>query len=233
MSVYTHPLPRTVPAALRHLAWFAAVCAVAFLVPYLGVSVLDLQHDVFYLAYFAVTIALVAAYARVERVHVREIFRRRWRWSLGVGVILAAFLVLNVFNTSDATARPDGAYFAFELLWRGVGYGMVDTLLLTIFPCFVAYQLVHGNVEGWRGKARLTAVMLPLVLVLTATYHLGYPQYRDDGLGRPETGNVLISIPTFATANPVGSVVAHVSQHVTAVTHAYESRIFNPPATTS
>ena len=233
MSVYTHPLPRTVPAALRHLAWFAAVCAVAFLVPYLGVSVLDLQHDVFYLAYFAVTIALVAAYARVERVHVREIFRRRWRWSLGVGVILAAFLVLNVFNTSDATARPDGAYFAFELLWRGVGYGMVDTLLLTIFPCFVAYQLVHGNVEGWRGKARLTAVMLPLVLVITATYHLGYPQYRDDGLGRPETGNVLISIPTFATANPVGSVVAHVSQHVTAVTHAYESRIFNPPATTS
>ena len=233
MSVYTHPLPRTVPAALRHLAWFAAVCAVAFLVPYLGVSVLDLQHDVFYLAYFAVTIALVAAYARVERVHVREIFRRRWRWSLGVGVILAAFLVLNVFNTSDATARPDGAYFAFELLWRGVGYGMVDTLLLTIFPCFVAYQLVHGNVENWRGKARLTAVMLPLVLVLTATYHLGYPQYRDDGLGRPETGNVLISIPTFATANPVGSVVAHVSQHVTAVTHAYESRIFNPPATTS
>ena len=233
MSVYTHPLPRTVPAALRHLAWFAAVCAVAFLVPYLGVSVLDLQHDVFYLAYFAVTIALVAAYARVERVHVREIFRRRWRWSLGVGVTLAAFLVLNVFNTSDATARPDGAYFAFELLWRGVGYGMVDTLLLTIFPCFVAYQLVHGNVEGWRGKARLTAVMLPLVLVLTATYHLGYPQYRDDGLGRPETGNVLISIPTFATANPVGSVVAHVSQHVTAVTHAYESRIFNPPVTSS
>jgi hypothetical protein len=47
------------------------------------------------------------------------------------------------------------------------------------------------------------------------------------------TGNVLISIPTLATANPVGSVVAHVSQHITAVTHAYESRIFNPPVTKS
>jgi uncharacterized BrkB/YihY/UPF0761 family membrane protein len=33
--------------------------------------------------------------------------------------------------------------------------------------------------------------------------------YREDGLNRPETGNVLISIPTFATANPVGSVDAH------------------------
>jgi len=75
--------------------------------------------------------------------------------------------------------------------------------------------------------------MLPLVIIITATYHLGYPQYRQDGLSRPETGNVLISIPTFATANPAGSVVAHVSQHITAVTHAYESRIFNPPVTKS
>jgi hypothetical protein len=70
-------------------------------------------------------------------------------------------------------------------------------------------------------------------MIVTATYHLGYPQYRQDGLGRPETGNVLISIPAFATANPVGSFVAHASQHIAAVTHAYESRIFNPPVTKS
>ena len=233
MSVYTHPASRAVPEVVRHLAWFAAVCLVAFLVPYLGVSVLDLQHDLFYGVYFAVTIALVATYVRVEQVDVASIFRRRWGWSLGIGVVLAVFLVLNVFTTEDATDRPHGAYFAFELLWRGVGYGVIDTLLLTIFPCFVAYKLLHGGVEGLKGKVRFTALMLPLVVVLTATYHWGYPQYREDGLSRPETGNVLISVPTFATANPVGSVVAHVSQHVAAVTHAYESRIFNPPETKS
>jgi hypothetical protein len=83
------------------------------------------------------------------------------------------------------------------------------------------------------GKVRFTALMLPLVLIVTATYHWGYPQYRRAGLSRPETGNVLISIPTFATVNPAGSFVAHVSQHVTAVSHAYESRIFNPPETKS
>jgi len=209
------------------------VYGIAFLVPHLGVSVLALQHDVYYLVYFAVTIALVATFVRVEQVDVAEIFRQRWRWSLGAGVVLAAFLVFNVFKTSDATARPHGAYFVFELLWRGVGYGIVDTLLLTIFPCFVAYKLLHGHAAGLTGKLRFTALMLPLVLLVTATYHLGYPQYRQDGLSRPETGNVLISIPTFATVNPVGSIVAHVSQHITAVTHAYESRIFNPPVTKS
>jgi hypothetical protein len=231
VSSYTHPVPRAVPQTARQLGWFAVVCAVAFLVPYLGVSVLGLQHDVFYLVYFAITLVLIAGYVRVEQVAVAEVFRRRWRWSLGIGVVMAAFLVFNVFNTSDGTTRPHGAYFVFELLWRGVGYGLIDTLLLTVFPCLVAYTLLHGHVDGLSGKLRLTALALPLVLLVTATYHLGYPQYRQDGISRPATGNVLISIPTFATANPVGSFVAHVSQHVAAVTHAYESRIFNPPVT--
>ncbi len=231
MSAYTHPVSRAVPQAVRELAWFALVCSVAFVVPYLGVSVLDLQHDLFYLVYFAVTIALLAAYVRVEQVDVADVFRCRRLWSLGIGVLLAVFLVFNVFNTEDATARPRGAYFAFELFWRGVGYGLIDTLLLTVLPCVVACRLLHGRVAGLKGKLRFTALTLPLVIIVTATYHLGYPQYRHDGLGRPETGNVLISIPTFATANPVGSIVAHVSQHLAAVSHAYESRIFVPPVT--
>jgi len=233
MSAYTHPVPRALSHTFRQLVWFTLVCGAAFLIPYLGVSVLGLHHDFFYLVYGAVTLALVAGYARVEAVDVAKIFRDRQRWSLGVGAILAVLLVFNVFSTEDATARPHGAYFVFELLWRGVGYGLIDTLLLTIFPCFVAYKVLHGRVDGLNGKLRFTALTLPLVLVITATYHWGYPQYREDGLSRPEIGNVLISIPTFATANPVGSVVAHVSQHVAAVTHAYESRIFNPPQTKS
>ena len=233
MSSYTQPVPRAIPQAVRHLAWFAVVCVVAFLVPYLGVSVLDMQHDVFYLVYFAITLAVIASYVRLERVAVAEVFRSRWRWSLGIGVVMAAFLVFNVFNSSDATARPHGPYFVFELFWRGLGYGLIDTVLLTVFPCLVAYTLLHGKVGGLTGKLRFTALALPLVMIVTATYHLGYPQYRQDGISRPETGNVLISIPAFATANPVGSFVAHASQHIAAVTHAYESRIFNPPVTKS
>jgi hypothetical protein len=222
---------RAAPQAVRHFVRFAAVCGVAFLVPYLGVTVLELQHDLFYLAYFGVTLAAIGGYVRIERVRMADMFRGRRRWSLAIGVVLAAVLVVNVFHGEDGTARPHGAYFVFELLWRGIGYGLVDTLLLTVFPCLVAYGLLHGHVDGLTAKLRFTALALPLVIVVTAAYHLGYPQYRQDGVGRPETGNILISIPTFATANPVGSFVAHVSQHVAVVTHAYESRVFNPPVT--
>jgi hypothetical protein len=41
-----------------------------------------------------------------------------------------------------------------------------------VFPCLVAYQLLQGRVGGLKGKLRLTALMLPLVIIITATYHL-------------------------------------------------------------
>jgi hypothetical protein len=197
-------------------------------VPYLGISVLGLQHDVYYLLYFGVTLGLLGTWAAVEHVDVAGAFRRQWPWSIGLGVAVAAFVVANVMS-QDATARPGGAYLGFELLWRGVGYGVVDALLLTAFPCLIAYRILHGRIAGVRGRARYTALALPLVVLITATYHLGYPQYREDGVKQPEIGNTLISIPAFATANPAGSLVAHVSMHVAAVLHSYETPTFLPP----
>jgi hypothetical protein len=46
-----------------------------------GVSVLDLQHDVYYGLYFAATLAMLAAYVRWEHVDVRALFARNWIWT--------------------------------------------------------------------------------------------------------------------------------------------------------
>ena len=215
----------------RHLGWFTLGSTVAFLIPYVGITVLDLPHDVFYLAYFALTLALLAGYVRTEHVDVRGLFTRNWIASVGIGAVTAIFLWRNVIANSSATPRPHGAYFTFELLWRGVGYGTVDALLLTAFPCAVAYAILRGRTSGLRGRIRFIALALPLIWVITATYHLGYPQIRQDGLGRPETGNTIISVPALLTTNPAGSVVAHVTMHITAVTHSYETRDYLPPQT--
>src|SRR6476620_4468759 len=133
----THTQTRStvaVPRAGRHVGWFALGSFVSFLIPYVGLSVLDLQHDAFYLLYFCVTLALLGTYTRVERIDLRDTFTRNWAWSIGIGVGTAVALWRNGLVNSDATSRPHGAYFAFEVLWRGVGYGIVDALLLTAFP---------------------------------------------------------------------------------------------------
>lgn len=232
MATHAHA-PSTVQVGHtgRHAAWFLFGNVVAFAIPYLGVSVLGLQHDVFYACYFAAVLALLGAYARVAHVELRALLRRNWIWSAAIGAVTAVAIARNVLVNSDATPRPHGGYFAFELLWRGVGYGAIDALLLTVFPCAVAYALLHGRISGLLGRLRFIALALPLIMVITATYHLGYPQIRHDGLGRPETGNTLISVPTLLTANPIGSIGAHITMHVTAVTHAYETRDYLPPQT--
>lgn len=232
MATQAHA-PSTAEAAHvgRHAAWFIFGNLVAFATPYLGVSVLDVQHDVFYALYFATVLALLGAYAHVEDVDLRAMFTRNWIWSIAIGAVTAVAIARNVLVNSDATPRPHGGYFVFELLWRGVGYGAIDALLLTAFPCAVAYALLHGHISGLLGHLRFIALALPLIMVLTATYHLGYPQIRQDGIGRPETGNTLISVPTLLTANPIGSIGTHVTMHVTAVTHAYQTRDYLPPQT--
>ncbi len=232
MTTHIHlPSAAEVPHAARHAAWFAFGSVVAFAIPYIGISVLDLQHDLFYGLYFAGTLALLATYVRSEDVDLRAMFTRNWKWAIGLGVIGAFVMARNVLANSDATPRPHGGYFVFELLWRGVGYGMIDALLLTAFPCAVAYAMLRGHIGGIRGRIRYTAVALPLILLITAAYHLGYPQYREDGVGQPETGNTIISVPTLLTANPIGSIAMHATLHITAVTHAYETPTYLPPQT--
>ena len=232
MSTLSHARAVAVPQWLHHVVWFVFGAAVAFLVPFVGVSVLDVQHDLYYLGYFIATAALLYAYVRVEHVDVGRILRIAWPWSVGLGVLVGFAELFNVLGT-DATERPDGAYFAFELLWRGVTYGVVDALLLSAFPGLIAYGILRGRVAGLTGKLRFTALALPLVLLITATYHLGYPQYREDGIAKPEVGNTIISVPMFATANPIGAVIAHATMHTTAVAHSYETEVFLPPQTSA
>jgi hypothetical protein len=230
MTTLSHAQPAVVPHWLRHVAWYVFVAAVAFLVPFVGVSVLDLQHDLYYLLYFSTTAALLLTYVRSEHVDVRRILAHAWRWSLGLGLVVALAEVWNVLG-EQATDRPSGAYFVFELLWRGLIYGAVDALLLSAFPGLIAYSLLRGRIGGLTGKLRFAALALPLIVGITATYHLGYPQYREDGVGKPEIGNTIISVPMLATANPLGSVVAHASMHATAVIETYETPQFLPPET--
>ena len=230
MSSFAHTRHAVVPLWLRHGAWFAFVAGVAFLVPYVGVSVLDLQHDLYYLVYFTAVTVLLGAYVRVEQVDFRAVVTRAWKWSIALGIVIGVAQIWNVLG-EDATDRPAGAYFAFEFLWRGITYGVVDALLLSAFPALIAYSILRGNIGGFVGMTRFAALALPLILVITATYHLGYPQYREDGVREPEIGNTIISVPTLATANPIGSVIAHSTMHAAAVTHSYETPVFLPPET--
>ena len=231
-----HPHPRALRrpegVVTEQARWFVSGAALAWAVPYLFSSILELHHDAYLGIYFAGVLAWLAWYARATRLDVRGVFVRNWRASVLAGAVVTALLVSNVL-AEDATNRPDGAYFVFELIWRGGLYGAVDALLLTAFPCAVVYTAMGGDLSSWARRAAYFAATLVLVMTITAVYHLGYAQYRADGVGEPEKGNTLISVPALLTANPAGSVIAHTGMHVASVAHIYETEVRLPPPTTA
>ena len=212
------------------LRWFFGAALAAFLVPFVFSSSLELDHDVYLGIYFVFVIALFALYVRRNAVDVSATVRHNWRWGVVAGVAVGVPVVRNVFSEPE-TARPDGMYFAFELVWRGLTYGALDAVLLTVLPCLIVYRALGGNLRTWPKRLAYFGASLALVMTITASYHLGYDHYRDDGIRKPETGNVLMSIPMLLTANPIGSVADHSAMHIAAVIHEYEGDTRLPPQT--
>ena len=224
-----HPSARPETWAVQ-LRWFAAAAGVGFAVPFIGSSLVGLQHDLYLGIYFACVLGLCAAYAVATQLDVRETFSRHWKLGLALGVVFGFALVRNVLS-GDATPRPHGAYYVFELIWRGGIYGAMDALLLTVLPCLVVYRGLGGRLASWRRRLAYFAASLSLVMTITAVYHLGFAQYREDGVGAPETGNTIISMPMLLSANPIGSIADHAAMHISAVAHSYETEVRLPPPT--
>ena len=102
-----------------------------------------------------------------------------------------------------------------------------------MLPCLVVYRSLGGPLRTWRRRLVYFAASLALVMTITAVYHLGFDQYREDGVAAPEVGNTIISMPMLLSTNPVGSVAAHAAMHMAAVAHTYETDVRLPPATTA
>jgi hypothetical protein len=79
------------------------------------------------------------------------------------------------------------------------------------------------------GLVAVGAVALAISLAMTATYHLGYSDFRSAKVGKPIAGDLIWSVPTLATLNPIGAPISHAGLHVAAVTHSYSTDLFLPP----
>jgi hypothetical protein len=218
--------------ALTQIAWFGGITAIAFAIPFVGTSVLDLPHDIYLLMYFAGVASVLTLYVVATDFDVRGFVTQNWQLSAVIGLAASAFVVWNVFARNDATPRPDTAYLAFEFIWRGAAYGVVDAILLTAFPGAVAFSLMHRNVRGLVRRVSFAGLALVMVIAITGVYHLGFEQFREDGIVGPETGNTIISVPMLVSLNPAGSIAAHTAMHIAAVGHAYETDVFLPPRVT-
>jgi hypothetical protein len=192
-----------------------------FAVPFIGTDRLGLQPDLYYLCYFTIAVVWFAAFLATYRTQLRDLWRLNLTWSLAVGAVAGIGVAIIVFS-SAGTDHPDGWRWWFEIAWRGAVYGGVDTLTLFVFPAAVAYLLMHGDRSGAKRRIGYGGLVLALSLLMSTSYHLGYPEYRDADLRSPLIGTVLADSPAVLTGNPLGALVTHGTAHVSAVVHQEE-----------
>ncbi len=221
-----------------HWAWLAAGFVVAFAVPFLlaearsafGV-VFEVNRDVYYGMYALVVVTLFALWSRSTGYDLMAAVRRRWLLAVGLGLVAAGVMAVMVMRTDEATRRPDGLELVGAVLWRGIVYGITDGLLLSVFPILVVFAALAESRLHQRlaGRVVIGFVALLASLAMTAIYHFGYSDFRSDKVTKPLVGDVVWSVPTLVTLNPIGAPIAHAGLHTAAVLHSYETETFLPP----
>lgn len=214
-----------------HWAWLAGGFVLAFAVPFLFADLLAINRDLFYGIYALSVAGLFWLWSRSSGYDLVEAVRRRWLAALLLGLAAAAVLAAVVLRTEDATPRPGGLDLVAAVAWRGVVYGITDGLLLSVFPILVVFAALAGSRLDRRfaGKVVIGVVALAASLAMTFVYHSGYSDFRSDKMSKPLRGDVIWSIPTLLTLNPIGAPIAHVGLHTSAVLHSYETDTFLPP----
>jgi hypothetical protein len=203
----------------------------SFVVPFIVADQLGLQRDLYYPVYVAAVVGLFVAWARDTHQPVRELFARRWRLAVGLGIVFAAISAFIATRAEGATDHPGGIEFIAAIGWRGIVYGAADGLLLSAFPILLVFAALRDSRLRRRtgGLVAVGAVAMVASLAMTAVYHAGYSDFRSDKLRKPVTGDLVWSVPTLTTLNPIGAPMAHVGLHVGAVVHNYDTDLFLPP----
>jgi hypothetical protein len=232
------PTPFRVPSVSTRLVrekatqwvWLGGGALVAFLVPFVFADVIGVSRDFYYAIYCVSVFAFFGAWVRASSLNIHEFFARNWKWAVALGLVAGGVLAAIVLKDAG-TAHPHGATFGAQIVWRGVVYGTADGILLGAFPVlavFAAIPFKRGR-EHWLRTVATGVLALVMAFGFTAAYHAGYSEFRSGKVGKPMRGAAIWSAPTLLTLNPVSAPIAHVSLHVSAVIHSYETDTFLPP----
>jgi peptidoglycan/LPS O-acetylase OafA/YrhL len=228
------PVPTATTASehrRRHWEWLSAGLVLAFALPYLLADLTTIDRDLYYGIYAAAVFGFFGLWLRYALDRPSRLLTRNWKLGSLLGIVFACATAA-IALSEKATPHPHGLRFVAAIVWRGGVYGAADGVLLSVFPILAVGAAFSGRPLRERSKRALAgigALALAVSLMFTAVYHLGYPDFRGDKLRKPLIGDVVWSAPTLATLSPIGAPLAHIGLHVSAVVHAYDTKVFLPP----
>jgi hypothetical protein len=211
-----------------HLKWIVFGPLVGFGTSFIFGDLITLPVDLYYLIYFGIIISFFTIYIEKTQLNLKEWFSKRLFWGILLGLIFGALMVQNVLSRPE-TEKFTGPYLAWLIFWRGLIYGTIDGLLLSVFPWVVTWRAFNVEKKPLGKKIPFGLLAWLFILVFTTAYHLGYSDFWSKKVIQANIGNTIISIPTLVSANPIGSPITHAIMHIAAVIHSPKTELFLPP----
>jgi hypothetical protein len=213
-----------------HLFWILAAGIVGFGITAVFAGRLKLERRWLVLVYLSIAGAFLIAYFGWSEIDLVEELRQRWLLGLA-GAVVVGFIAARNVALQPATSRSHGLGFAFDLLWCGVVYGVLDGVFLSVMPVLATWEAFSllGWMGSWVGSLGAGLVGLLASTYVTTAYHVGYPEFRGSEVGMPILGNDLMSLGMILTRNPLTAMLSHAAMHIAAVIRGMEGTIQLPP----
>ncbi len=184
-----------------------------YLVPYVGLVSLFLY-----------------GFVALNEIDLVSMLTANWVWGTLVGTLVSVFLVKTV-RAQPLSRQSSGMDLFVDISWAGLVYGLVDALFLNVIPVVAVW--LGASSSGWAvtpvGKIGVGAAGLFASLLVTLTYHLGYPEFRNRKVGMVLAGNSVITLAFLLSGSPLGSILSHTVMHIAAVLQGAETTIQLPP----
>jgi MFS family permease len=215
---------------LSMLMWIAAACGLGFAISAVFAGWLKLSRNRFLFFYVALAFAFLFGFVFLSGIEFTSILTNNWGWGILAGGLVSVLLVKTVRN-QPKTRQSEGLALGVDLTWAGLVYGVMDALFLNVMPV-VAIGYGMGAFDWaatFAGEILVGVVSLLASLLVTLTYHLGYPEFRNRSVGLVLLGNSLITLAFILSGSPVGSILSHTIMHLAAVWQGSETTIQLPP----
>lgn len=210
--------------------WIIIASIIGFGIAAISTDLLKLRRNVFLLFYVPIVGILFFLFIKSNHIDFHGLIKHNLYWGLLAAVLAGAFVLRNVFSQPSSPRSQGGALF-IDVLWPGIAYGLMDSILLSIIPVLTLRLTLTDSIwiETWAGKIGFGILALVASFIVTTAYHWGFPEFRGKRMIWPNIGNGILTLAYLLTMNPLAAILPHMAMHVAAMVHGRETTGQVPP----
>ena len=193
----------------KHIIWLFQAGVLVFGVPFIFSHLLDLPLDLFFAILGIFSIAFFWYYSKSTDLNWGESLSPGW----ALGIILGAFIGLGfISNTTTQINMTDYYMPAFTpaVILRGVVYGILSAILLTIIPFVVIWRAFSGVNPGNLRKVAVTIIAVIALASMSFLYNLGLNGFNNKNLNDDVKMSMIANVPTLISGNPLAGPISNV-----------------------